>query len=34
MYKAQRRINVDAILQYATICRVARIARPYLEALL
>ena len=34
MYKAQRRIDVDAILQYATICRVARIARPYLEALL
>ena len=34
MYKAQRRIDVDAILQYATVCRVARIARPYLEALL
>lgn len=34
MYKAQRRINVDAILQFANICRVARVARPYLEALL
>lgn len=34
MYKAKRRIDVDAILKYATICRVARVARPYLEALL
>ena len=34
MYKAQRRTDVEALLQYTTICRVARIARPYLEALL
>jgi predicted transcriptional regulator of viral defense system len=34
MYKAQKRINVDAILRFASICRVARVARPYLESLL
>jgi predicted transcriptional regulator of viral defense system len=34
MYKAQGRIDVDALLRYAAVCRVARVARPYLEALL
>ena len=33
-YKQLRRINVDAILQYAAICRVANVMRPYVEALL
>jgi predicted transcriptional regulator of viral defense system len=33
-YKAQGRIDTDALLRYASICRVARVARPYLEALL
>jgi hypothetical protein len=34
MYKAQGRVNVDAILRFANVCRVARVARPYLESLL
>jgi predicted transcriptional regulator of viral defense system len=34
MYKAQGRIDVDTILRFAAICRVARFARPYLESLL
>ena len=34
MYKAQGRVDVDAILHFAAICRVARVARPYLEAIL
>ncbi len=33
-YKSQGRIDVDALLRYAGVCRVARVARPYLEALL
>ena len=32
--KAQGSIDVDAILRYADVCRVARAARSYLEALL
>ena len=34
LYKAQGRFDVDAVLRYAAVCRVARVARPYLEALL
>lgn len=34
MYKAQGRVDVDAILRYAAVCRVACVARPYLESLL
>jgi predicted transcriptional regulator of viral defense system len=34
MYKAQGRINVDAILHFAAVCRVVCVARPYLESLL
>jgi predicted transcriptional regulator of viral defense system len=33
-YKSQGRVNVAAVLRYAAVCRVARVARPYLEALL
>lgn len=33
-YKGQGRVDADALLRYAAVCRVARIARPYLEALL
>lgn len=33
-YKEQGRIDTEAILRYANVCRVARVARPYLEALL
>ena len=34
MYKAQGRVDVDTILRFAAVCRVARVARPYLESLL
>lgn len=34
IYKQQRRYNVEAILKYASICRVAKVIRPYLEATL
>ena len=33
-YKAQGRIDVEAVLRHAAACRVTRVARPYLEALL
>lgn len=33
-YKGQGRVDADALLRYAAVCRVARVARPYLEALL
>lgn len=33
-YGTQGRIDVDAVLRHAAVCRVARVARPYLEALL
>ncbi|MBX9681374.1 MAG: hypothetical protein K2X38_21675 [Gemmataceae bacterium] len=34
MYKAQGRVDVDALLRHTAVCRVARVARPYLESLL
>lgn len=34
LYKQQRRYNVDAILKYAAICRVSKVMRPYIEAIL
>lgn len=34
LYKSQGRVDVGAILRYTAVCRVARVARPYLEALL
>jgi len=33
-YRERRRIKVDDLLYYATVCRVNRIMRPYLEAIL
>lgn len=34
LYKEHRHIKVDALMRYAEICRVAKIMRPYLEAIL
>jgi len=34
LYKEQGRIDVAALLRYAALCRVAKIMRPYLEAIL
>ncbi len=34
MYKVQGNIDVEAIVRFAAVCRVSRIAWPYLEALL
>ena len=34
MYKQQRRYDVSAILKFAGICRVTKVMRPYLEAIL
>lgn len=34
LYRDQRRIDVDALLHYASICRVTEIIRPYLESIL
>jgi predicted transcriptional regulator of viral defense system len=33
-YKEHRRVKVDALMNYATVCRVANVIRPYLEAVL
>jgi predicted transcriptional regulator of viral defense system len=33
-YKQSRRMNVDVLMRYAEICRVAKLMRPYLEAML
>jgi predicted transcriptional regulator of viral defense system len=33
-YKQRHRFDVDAILKYAAICRVAKVMRPYIEAVL
>lgn len=33
-YRQQRRFNVATLLKYAAVCRVSRVIRPYLEALL
>jgi len=34
LYKRRGKVNVEAIMRYAAICRVANVARPYLEALM
>lgn len=34
LYKDQRRIHVDALLHYSSICRVTKVIRPYLESIL
>jgi predicted transcriptional regulator of viral defense system len=33
-YRDRRGVNVEALLRYATICRVEKVMRPYLEAIL
>jgi hypothetical protein len=33
-YRERRRVKVDDLMRYASICRVEKIIRPYLEALL
>jgi predicted transcriptional regulator of viral defense system len=34
LYRDRKRINVDALMRYAEICRVTNVIRPYIEALL
>jgi predicted transcriptional regulator of viral defense system len=34
LYKQSRRTNVDALMRFAEVCRVAKFMRPYLEAIL
>ena len=34
LYKERRRVNVEALLKFAEICRVQKVMRPYLEAIL
>lgn len=34
LYRERRRVHVDALFHFASICRVAKIMRPYLEATL
>ena len=33
-YRERRTIKVDDLMRYATVCRVNKIMRPYLEAIL
>ncbi len=33
-YRERRSVNVDALMRYAAICRVEKVMRPYLEAIL
>jgi hypothetical protein len=33
-YHERRNVNVDALMHYAAICRVEKVIRPYLEAIL
>jgi predicted transcriptional regulator of viral defense system len=34
LYRERRRPSVDALMKYAQVCRVAKVMRPYLEAIL
>lgn len=34
LYREQRRVNVESLMQFAEICRVAKVMRPYLESIL
>lgn len=34
LYRERRKVRIDELLRYATVCRVQKIIRPYLEALL
>ncbi len=33
-YRERRSVKVDALMRYATICRVEKVIRPYLQAIL
>ncbi len=33
-YRERRSVNVEALMRYASICRVEKVMRPYLEAIL
>lgn len=33
-YRERRSVNMDALMRYAKICRVEKVIRPYLEAIL
>jgi hypothetical protein len=33
-YRERRNVNVDALMHHAAICRVEKVIRPYLEAIL
>jgi predicted transcriptional regulator of viral defense system len=33
-YRERRKVNVGALLRFAALCRVGKVMRPYLEALL
>jgi predicted transcriptional regulator of viral defense system len=33
-YRDRRKVNVEAVLRYAQVCRVSNVMRPYLEAIL
>jgi predicted transcriptional regulator of viral defense system len=33
-YKEKQRLNVEIVMQYAAICRVAKVMKPYIEAML
>ena len=33
-YRERRNVNVDALMRFAAICRVEKVMRPYLEAIL
>jgi predicted transcriptional regulator of viral defense system len=34
LYKARKQFNLEALLKYAKVCRVEKVMRPYLEAIL
>jgi predicted transcriptional regulator of viral defense system len=34
LYRQQRRVNVESLMRFAEVCRVASVMRPYLEATL
>jgi predicted transcriptional regulator of viral defense system len=34
LYRQRRRVKVDLLLKYAAVCRIERVMRPYLEAVL
>ena len=34
LYRERKAIDVELIMRYATVCRVERVIRPYLEAIL